>query len=144
MTASAEVCAQNAALPATRRWQREDWHKLQDARDEAPLSRLSPLTLVSSYSCTQHDIKTNWDKLASSGLGLEWTTDSVFSSPTSSSSYPPSAFDGTCFLHDYGRNLTTHWFKLSLQSAPPGHFLWPTEWSSPIFTAGVFPQVLHM
>lgn len=30
-------------------------------------------------------------------------------------------------LHGYGRNFTTHWFKLSQQSAPSGHFLWPTE-----------------
>ena len=30
-------------------------------------------------------------------------------------------------LHGYGRNFTTHWLKLSQQSAPSGHFLWPTE-----------------
>lgn len=79
----------------------------------------SLLTLVSSHLCTQSDKKTNRDKLTSSGLARQRAK---FNSSTS----PPLPLSSACLLHGYSRNLTTHWFRLSQQSAHSGHFLWPT------------------
>lgn len=51
-------------------------------------------------------------------------------------------------LHGYGRNFTTHWFKLSHNQHPLVISFDPQsvagEHDSPSFTACLFPQALHM
>lgn len=98
--------------PAMRQWRREP-----------PL--YPSLTLVSGHLCTQTDTKTNWDKLASSGLELAWAYYMAMAEIL-----PPTDLS-------YLNNQHPLVISFDPQSVAGEH-------DSPSFTACLFPQALHM